>query len=194
MTSDIPVLEQYPKTLNLRDGSKVVVHLLTAEDELHLYRFFQRVPASDRHYLKDDVTSPEVIHAWTAEIDYERVIPIVAVAGDRIVADATLHRSRAPARRHIGELRIVVDPEHRQYGLGRQLIRELVNISTALGLHKATFQLVENREHPAIMAAHGEHFEEVARLKDWIQDEWGNFQDLVFLEYPLKEMETRDRY
>jgi L-amino acid N-acyltransferase YncA len=127
-------------------------------------------------------------------IDYNRVIPIVALVDDQIVADATLHRSRAPARHHIAELRIVVAPEYRRHGLGRQLIRELVDISAALGLHKATFQLVDHREYAAIMAAHGEHFEEVARLKEWIRDEWGNFQDLVILEYPIKEKEAWYRY
>lgn len=186
----IPVLAKYPRTLTLRDGSHVVVRPLHALDKLSLYHFFERIPESDRHYLKENVAAPEVIQDWTTNIDYERVIPMVALVGDIIVADATLHRSRSPALRHIGELRIVVDPEYRQHGLGRQLIRELVDIAVALTLHKVTFQLVDHREKAAIMAAHGEHFEEVARLKEWIRDEWGNFQDMVILEYAIKEKEA----
>ncbi len=186
----IPVLERYPKTLNLRDGSQVVVSLLNGEDKVRLLRFFEQISPSDRYYLKEDVRSPAVIHAWTADIDYDRVISLVALVDDEIVADATLHRSRAAARRHIGELRIVVHPFYRQHGLGRQLIRELVEIATALGLRKVNFQLVEDREHAAIMAAHVEHFEEVARLKEWVIDELGNFQDLVILEYAIKEKEA----
>ncbi|MBI4340388.1 MAG: GNAT family N-acetyltransferase [Chloroflexi bacterium] len=181
-------LEQYPKTLNLRDGSSVVIRPLRAEDKLSLYRFFERVPASDRLYLKENVASPEVVQAWTTQIDFERVVPIVALAGEEIVADASLHRSRAAARRHMGELRIVVALAYREQGLGRQLIREMLELAGALGLHKVSFQLVDHRERAAIMAAHGEHFEEVARLKEWIRDEWGNYQDLVILEHPVKEI------
>jgi len=89
---------------------------LAAEDSVPLLNFFRRVPAEERHYLKEDVTSPEVILAWTSNIDPSRVIPIVALVGDEIVADATLHRSRSRARHHIGEIRIVVDPTTERWG------------------------------------------------------------------------------
>jgi hypothetical protein len=65
----IPPLERYPKTLNLRDGSQVVVRPLKAQDKPLLYHFFARIPESDRHYLKENVTSPEVIQAWTSAIE-----------------------------------------------------------------------------------------------------------------------------
>ena len=58
------------------------------------------------------------------------------------------HRRGAPARRHIGKLRIVVDSDDREKGLGRRLIRELVDIAVDLGLHKVSFELVAHRESP----------------------------------------------
>ncbi len=64
------------------------------------------------------------------------------------MADATLHRSRPPARRHMAELRIVVDSHYREEGLGRRLIRELVDVAVDLGLHKVSFELVAHRESP----------------------------------------------
>jgi len=187
-------MEIYPRTIMLRDGTRVIVRPLEEGDKVRLLRFFQQVPEEERYYLKENVTSPEVIHDWAANIDFDRVIPIVALIDDQIVADATLHRSRSMARRHIGELRIVVDPSCRGAGLGTRLIRELLDIAAELGLHKAMFELVVNREEAAIEAAENVGFKQVAVLKERIKDYWGNLQDLVILEMPLKDHTTWWRF
>jgi len=190
----LPNMEAYPKVIMLRDGTAVDVRPLQEDDKGRLLRFFERIPESERYYLKENVTSPEVILNWTSNVDFDRVVPMVAVAGDEIIADATLHRSRTPARHHIGELRVVVDPEFRELGLGRRLIRELLDIAAALGLHKATFELVAQRETPAILAAESVGFQVAATLKDRIKDMWGNYQDLVLMELPLQEHERWWRF
>lgn len=185
--SPLPNADAYPKTIMLRDGTRVELRPLEDGDKIRLLHFFERVPEADRYFLKENVTAPEVIQSWVTRIDFERVIPIVAVVDDQIVGDATLHRSRAPARRHVGEIRVVVEPEYREKGLGRRLIRELLDIAVELGLYKASFELVAEREKAAIVAAESVGFQEVARLNGWVRDIWGNYQDTVVLELPLKE-------
>jgi L-amino acid N-acyltransferase YncA len=187
MTTTIPRVEAYPKTVMLGDGTAVILRPLAKEDKVSLLDFFRRVPAEERHYLKEDVTSPEVIEAWTSNIDLGRVIPIVALVADEIVADATLHRSRSWAHCHMGELRIVVDPTYRNMGLGRQLIRELVDIADELGLQKVVLELAGHWKQPAIIAAGSLGFREAARLKEWVRDYWGDYQDLVIMELPLTD-------
>ena len=123
----------------------------------------------------------------TSNIDFDRIIPIVGLAKERIVADATLHRSRAMARHHLGEMRVVVDPAYREVGLGRRLIREILDIAADLGLHTVIFELVSGRESPAINAASSVGFKEIATLPGGIKDFWGNYQDLVLLEMPLSD-------
>jgi L-amino acid N-acyltransferase YncA len=185
MMTRLPTIESYPKTVVLRDDTRVQLRLLEAGDKIALLEFFKRVPEDDRFYLKENVTSPGVIKEWTANINFERVIPVVALVGSDIVADATLHRSRSPARRHIGEVRLVVDQAYRDRGLGRRLIRELVDIAADLGLEKVIFELVEQRQKPAIMAAESMGFRQVATLKGWAKDLWGNTQDVTLLEFSL---------
>jgi L-amino acid N-acyltransferase YncA len=185
MTTTIPHIEAYPKTVMLEDSTAVILRPLAKEDKVSLLDFFRRVPAEERHYLKEDVTSPEVIEAWTSNIDPGRVIPLVAVVGDEIIADATLHRSRSWAHCHMGELRIVVDPVYRNVGLGRRLIRELVDIADELGLQKVVLELAGHWKQPAIIAAGSLGFREAARLKEWVRDYWGDYQDLVIMELPL---------
>ena len=189
-TKTLPYIEAYPKTVMLRDGTQVELRPLLAEDGGRLLDFFRRIPEEERYYLKENVTSPEVIQAWTSNIDLSRVIPIIAVVADRIIGDATLHRSRAIARCHIGELRIVVDPRYRELGLGRRLIRELLDIAAELELQKVTFQLVDHWERRAIAAAASVGFREVATLKEWVHDFWGDYRDLVIMELHLKDYQV----
>jgi L-amino acid N-acyltransferase YncA len=190
----LPNIETYPKAVRLRDGTQIELRPLEEGDKLRLLRFFERIPEGERYYLKENVTSPEVIKTWTSNIDFERVIPIVALVGDEIVADATLHRSRAPARRHIGEFRLVVDPQYREIGLGSRLLRELFEISVELGLYKVVFELVEQREKAAIIAAERSGFREMTTLKGRIRDMWGNYQNLVVMELPLQGQEPWWRF
>ena len=194
MTTTIPDIGAYPKTILLRDGTKVVIRPLAREDSTRLLEFFQRIPEEERYYLKEDVVSPEVIQRWCYDIDFRRVVPIVAMVGDEIVADATLHRSRAMARCHVGELRIVVDPAYREIGLGRRLIGELLDIAVELGLIAAVFELVDRHENLAIAAAKSMGFQVVAILKERIRDIWGDHQDLVIMELPLRDYQLSYRF
>lgn len=185
MIATIPNIDAYPKTVLLRDGAQVCLRPLAPEDRDRLLDFFRRIPEQERFYLKEDVTSPEVIRAWTEESDFSRVVPIVAVVDDAIIADGTLHRSRSLARQDVGEVRIVVDPAFREVGLGRRLLRELLGIATDLGLYKVTFELVANHEELAIAAAGSVGFRVATTLKERIRDFWGERQDLVVMELTL---------
>ena len=181
----LPNIEAYPKTIRLRDGTPVKIRPLEEADKVRLLMFFERVSEEERHFLKENVTAPETIQEWTTNIDFNRVIPIIGLVDDEIVADATLHISRSAARRHVGEVRVVVDPAYREVGLGGRISRELLDIASELGLHKASFELVAQKEKAAICTAGSLGFKEVAVLDGRIRDLWGNYHDLVLLELPL---------
>ena len=71
-------LSGFPKVLQLRNGVRATLRPMASADERELLAFFLRVPEEDRRYLKDDVTSPEVIRRWAREIDYSNVLPLLA--------------------------------------------------------------------------------------------------------------------
>lgn len=126
-------LSRFP--LAVRAGShEIVVRPLQKEDEPELLAFFRRLPVDERRMLKHDVTDAKVVKAWCAEIDMERVLPLVALQGKRIVGDATLHRAPAGWSRHVGHLRVTIDPALRRGGLGRALLRELIETAAGLGV------------------------------------------------------------
>lgn len=180
-------LRKFPRVATLNDGHQVTIRPLRPDDDTALHQFFLRVPEEDRFYLNNDVTSPEVIRGFTDNISLDVAIPLVAVSEDKIVADSTLHRSRRASRRHVSELRIVVDTDYRGRGLGARLIDELIQLGVDLGLERLAFELVDRREMPAIQAAKAAGFEEVAVLEGRVRDMYGIMQDLVILELPLEE-------
>lgn len=54
MTIDI---NTYQKETQLKDGTKVLLRPMVAEDQDALYEFFQAIPREEARYLRDDVKS-----------------------------------------------------------------------------------------------------------------------------------------
>jgi GNAT superfamily N-acetyltransferase len=106
------------------DGEQMTIRPMLPTDKEALLEFFCRIPQEDRIYLKEDVTDPRVIEGWDETLDYSRALPLLAIMDNKIVGDGTLHHRRAGARRHIGEVRIVVDPGYRNRGVGRGLLHK----------------------------------------------------------------------
>jgi GNAT superfamily N-acetyltransferase len=107
---------------------------MVKEDADKLYAFFSRVPREDRLFLRDDVSIRDVIDSWTQELDYRKVLPLVAEVGGNIVGDATLHRRKFGWTSHVGKVRLVIDKDYRGKGLGTVLIEELIDIAKKAGL------------------------------------------------------------
>lgn len=178
-------LTRYPREITLRDGTAVLLRPMSAQDGPALLDFFKRIPEDDRYYLKEDVTSPKVIERWCQELDYDRALPLLALVNGRIVADATLHRRRAGARKHVGEVRLVVDPHFRLRGLGTALIQELCAIAHDAGLERLTYEAAAGAQDLAIQTAERLGFVRAATLPGYIKDRDGKPYDLVILDLPL---------
>jgi L-amino acid N-acyltransferase YncA len=88
----------------------------------------------DLRAVRDNVTDPEVVRTWVADLDYSRVLPLVAVINERIAGNATLHRRGGPYH-HIGEVRIFLAKDYRGRGLGTEMLKTLVELARKEGLH-----------------------------------------------------------
>lgn len=175
----------YPKTVTTADENDIVIRPMRSDDGDAILEFFLGISEQDRFYLKEDVTSPEVIKGWTSNLNYSRALPLVALDGDKIIADGTLHRRRAGARKHIGELRIVVNPDYRNKGVGSTLFRELVEIARDSELESLIFELVADEQVPAIRTAESLGFVKLATLPNHVRDVHGKPHDLIIMELLL---------
>ena len=175
----------YPKAPSLRDGSRVTIRPLDSSDESALLQFFLAVPEDERYFLKEDVTSPQVIGRWVTDMDYSRALPLVALVDGSIVANAVLIRRRGNSRSHIGEIRLVVAPEWRNRGLGTMLIRELCDIADDGDLEKVLFEVVADVEKEALKAAEWLGFLRVGTIEGAARDQSGQHHDVILLAMPL---------
>ena len=84
------ILYEYPKKVTLRDGRELTLRPLRKEDQKALHDYFLKMPPADRMGLKDDVTDPKIIENWVYDLDYDVVLPMLALDNGRIGANATL--------------------------------------------------------------------------------------------------------
>jgi GNAT superfamily N-acetyltransferase len=191
--SAVYTIAAYPKEVPLRDGTPVTIRPLEKGDR-DLLDFFLGIPEEERFFLKDDVTSPAVIGKWLEELDYNRVLPLLALHDGRIVAEAALVRRRGGARSHLAELRVVVAPDFRGRGLGTLLIRELCDIANDAELNGVLFEVVEDLEKEAIETAEWLGFIRVGTIVGGARDQQGELHDLALYVMPLGKWYEWSKY
>ncbi len=180
------LINNYPKKLALENGNLVTLRPLLKSDEEALVEYFRDMPLEDRLCLKEDVTNPKVIENWIYELDYDHVLPLIALDNGHIVGDATLHFSPIGWTRHQGELRLTTDAGYRVKGLGTLLVRNLIDIATQLELEQLSVEIAPVLDK-AFYLMEKMGFKEVATLKGFIKDIEGNESDLVLL---IKHLRT----
>jgi len=174
------MLDEYPKQIVLKNGASVVLRPLEAADADQLIAFFQRIPEHDRWYLRHDVTVIETVRKWASTVNYDRVVPIVALHDGQIIGDATLHRRQYGSTRHVGEVRVVIDPTARGQRLGTWMVLDLIQLATGLGLEKLVAEIAGG-ETAAIRAFRHLDFVREAVIPELHKDRLGNPCDLVVM-------------
>lgn len=186
MTKATQLLSEFPKDWVLEDGTKVTVRPMVKQDRDRLALFFKHIPQGELRFLKDDVTDMRIIDQWIYKMDYDRVLPLIADVNGRIVADASLHRRKEGWRRHLGGVRVVVDPEFRHRGLAAGLIVELIDIARMEGLERLYAEIPAD-DQPALDVFHGRGFKEVVLFRQNILDREGKYHDLALLQVELSK-------
>lgn len=147
-----------------------------------LMDFFARVPESERTFFKEPVLDRATVEGWLASDRGRRGI---AVDDGRVVGYVAVHRLSGWSD-HVGELRLVVDPEARGRGLGRELARWALLQAVGCSLGKLVVEVVAEQEGAvAMFQALGFHAEGL--LRDHVRDRNGDVQDLVLLAHPVDD-------
>jgi RimJ/RimL family protein N-acetyltransferase len=177
------MFDDYPRETVIKDGTIVIMRPLERRDEAKLCEFFAAIPDSELWFLRDDLADPDVMRQWMEDLDYSRVVPMIALTKDekRILANLRIHRRPSKCLKHVAHLRIIIHPEFRGQRLGTWMLLDSMKLSLELGLEKLLAEFVAGIEEPAINAAHKLDFFEQAVLKDYVMDPQGSRHNLIIM-------------
>jgi L-amino acid N-acyltransferase YncA len=181
------MLEDFPKKVALPDGTSLTLRAMTRDDQYALYSFFMSLPEEDRRFLRNDVTDRKLIEKWTRNLNYDKVLPILAEYKGNIVANVTLHYKTFGWGRHVAEVRITITPEFQGRGLGSLLLGEIYKLAAKSEVKKLLARIVATRS-PVIKAFERAGFNQMAVLQNYIKDiHQQSYADIVLMVRELTE-------
>ncbi len=176
----MPMQIQFPQEVGLRDARRVIIRPFTEHDADALFAFFQGLPEQAQRLAWDRIDARTTVDVWARRLDYDRVVPLLALDGERIVADATLHyRSHGPLRR-VGRVKWLIDPAYRGAGIGTALVTNFIEMARLNGLRRLTCMLVDGYEQDAQKTLDRMGFESL-RLPGYGTDPDGEQVDMLKL-------------
>jgi ribosomal protein S18 acetylase RimI-like enzyme len=150
-------------------------------DRNALESFLQRVPEGDRTFFRADVSDPAVVDAMLCAAGTTSV----AVEGDAVVGYVAVEPLQGWSS-HVGEVRVIVDPDQRGRGIGRELARYAVLHALELGLTKMVVEVVADQA-PAVAMFRSLGFDPEALLRGHVRDGAGDLRDLIILAHSVEE-------
>jgi len=177
----------YRQVFTLKDGASILLRPLTQDDEQGLLDLFLAVPPEEERFMRHDVTKPEVVKSWIQGLNYDKVLPIVAVVGDRIVGLSSLHFNDLRSS-HRAEIRIFLAKDFRRRGLGTKLSLAMIELARRRNLYLLEVQVVRDLSND-IKAMEKVGFEIKCILEDYYMLPDGELRDAVIMLMRLRTPE-----
>ena len=184
------IQKMYPKKVRLRNDSIVEIKLMRPEDLDGLFSFFEMLPEDIRLYLRSDVRDKDVVARRMKSCDRLTFFRTVVLNESRIIAEAGIYRERNSWKQHLGEIRVIIDPEYQQIGLGAVLMRELYEIAHIVGVQILFANTVEE-QYGSIKILQKLGFRIETVKKGHVLDLRGNKHDQMVMTCNLHELWKR---
>lgn len=180
----------FPEPYVARDGSEFSIRPMGVADRDAFRQFFEQLPERDRLYFQEDLSVPGNTERWIGGIETGRASVLLALHGDRIVAQVCVLRRLHGWTRHVGYMQTLVLPDYRGRGIAGVLVRRSVDLAVQMGLDKVIAEvLTEQRRERKILEAHG--FKKEAILPDHATDLAGKKHSVVILSNQVYELWRR---
>ena len=148
---------------------------LSADDVERVVAFFERVPEGDRTFFKEPVAGAATVQEWLSS----DAIRLLGIDGDDVIGYAAVIPGVGWSS-HVGELRLVVDPERRREGIGAAMAKAALIAALQAGLSKVVVEAIATQD-PTIALFAGLGFQPEALLADHVRDADGGLHDLMVL-------------
>ncbi len=178
-------IKNFREVVTLRDGVYVLLRPLAKDDRPHLEELFHPLSDEDLRVFRSNVKDSEVVQTWCDNINYDEVLPVLALVKDRAVGLGTLHFFHG-SRRHIGEARIFLAKDFRRRGLGMKLMHALIELARKQGLHILIGEVLADQTK-VIRAFEQVGYKVQCTLEDYFMYPDGDCADVVFMTLPLKK-------
>jgi L-amino acid N-acyltransferase YncA len=170
--------------VTLKDGAYVLLRPMNSADEKHLLEFYSAVSEDDMRYFRHYAKDPEIIHTWCEQLDYGKVLPLLAFVKDHVVGSASLHFFEGP-KRHVGEVRMFLAKDFRKRGLGMKMIKALIELSRKLGMGILQAEVIAEQTK-VVKAFELLGFKSQTTLDDYFLFPDGDSRDVVFMTLSLR--------
>ncbi len=177
-------LENHRDVITLRDGVRVLLRLMAKEDYEQLVEYYSHFSEEDLLYVRHNVKDPAVIKTWCDNLDYNKVLPILALVKDQVVGSATLHFFPGP-KRHVAEVRLFLAKDFRQRGLGMKMTRAVIDIARKQNIRLLTAEVIAEKTK-VVRAFETMGFITKCVLPDYFMFPDGDTCDVAFLVLDLK--------
>jgi len=169
----------YPREFSVGE-KKVILRLMRPDDRDQILSFARNLPQNDLMFLRLDITKPEAVDEWIANLEAGRTTTLLAEVDGRMAGYASVHHNEALWTRHMGEIRVLVSSDFRQLGLGKRLVNEIFLVGKALGLKKLTVKMTPDQKGARTTFERlGFHLE--ALLADYVVDQDGKPSDMLIM-------------
>ncbi|MEW5940930.1 MAG: GNAT family N-acetyltransferase [Chloroflexota bacterium] len=180
-------IKSFREMVTLKDGVHVLLRPMVKEDRAHLDELYLQAGDDDIRYLRDNVRDAAVLQSWCDNLNYDNVLPVLALVKDRAVGSGTLHFKKGP-KRHMGEVRLYLCKEFRKRGLGMKIIRVLVEFARRQGLLLLTAEVTADQTK-VVRAFEQMGFVSRCTLEDSFMFPDGECSDAVLMTMRLKPRE-----
>lgn len=153
-------------------------------DRERVAAFVETLAEHDLLFLGRDLKHPRVIEAWLGAIADGWIDSLVAVDcdadGEPVVGTAALVRDPLGWSAHVGEVRLLVSPDRRGEGLGRDLLDAIFICAQQHGLAKLSARMTPD-QFGSVALFESLGFRAEALLKDQVRGRDGRPHDLAIL-------------
>ena len=177
--------ERFPRAETIGD-LEISLSLMGPDDREAVLGFAGGLPRHDLLFLRRDISRPETVDVWLAEIATGQIHTVLARVEEAVIGYGTLDRSTLDWSRHVAELRVVVSEEGRGKGIGGFLTREVFALALTLEVEKIVARMTLDQKG-AMKTFEGLGFRPEALLRDHVKDANGVTHDLVTMSHSVAE-------
>jgi RimJ/RimL family protein N-acetyltransferase len=177
----------------LKDGTPFTMRDLTIDDLDKLMKFYRALPASERNYLRIDVTKSDIVEQRIRDDKERKGFWITALHDDNIIGEGRLELFSDDWRKDHGEVRLIVGKDFRHKGVGLLMMRKLHHIAVEQKVKKVVAKILKPQSDARkILRRLG--FREEIILPHYVHDQKRRIQDLLIMSANIdnfwKELET----